>query len=178
MLYTTGFGGIETHQVLNGNQAWSIAISDTQAVQEMDSLGVKAMRSGFTTDLPHLLLLAADPGARVANQAQTQVDGHAADPVAIVSRSGERRVLYFDAVNHRLIAMDLSEPGSPGEGYAARRVYRDHRPVGGILWPHYEERRLNQRPLMRIKVTRLILNSGIEDAEFEPPGPELPPPAR
>ena len=136
------------------------------------------MRTGFGTDLPHLLLQAADPGTRVSSRGTLELDGHPADAVELVTRAGDRRTLYLDPTTHRLAAADLDDPTAAAGGADAQRVYRDYRPEGGILWPHYEERRLNQRPMMQILVKRVILNSGVDDAVFERPGPELPPPAR
>ena len=51
----------------------------------------------------------------------------------------------------------------------ARRIYRDLRPVNGVLMPFEEERQLEGRTVMRLKVTKTELNSDISDTEFQRP---------
>lgn len=178
MLLSTAVEGIDTEQTLNGSAAWSIASTAPEPkAQDMDSLGVAGMRAGFGSDLPHLLLGAADAASRVASLGKRRVGDREAEAVEV--RAGPAlRVLYFDPRTYRLVAMDQHEAGGGAAGFEARRIYGDLRPVRGILWPHSEERLLGGERVMEIKVTRVSLDSGVDDSIFEKPEPALPPPAR
>ena len=182
MVYTTSFGNVVSVQTLNGDRAWSTPGPGSPGgrrpagAQDLDSLSVAAMRNGFESDLPHLLLAAAAADSRVAARGHQQVDGLEAEAVEVTEPGGEPRMLYFDASTHRLIAMDQHEAEAGGGArFAARRIYRDYRPVQGIPWPYGEERLLAGQPVMRLTMKRVVLNAGVDETMFEKPEPELPP---
>jgi hypothetical protein len=134
------------------------------------------MRAAFGSDLPHLLLAAQRDDALVASRGTREIAGQRSDAVEV--RSGpERRVLYFDAKDHRLVAMDQYEVQAGGT-FGARRLYRDYRPVQGIVWPHAEERLLDGRRVMLLEMRSVVLNSNVKDEVFERREVETPLPAR
>ena len=184
MVYSTRFANVSTVQTLNGDRAWATPgpgnAGGRGEAQDLDSLSVAAMRSGFESDLPHLLLAAA-AGSRVAARGRQQVDGLEADAVEVARGGGEPRMLYFEVSTHRLIAMDqwgvepIEAPAGGGARFTARRIYRDYRPVQGIPWPYGEERLLAGQTQMKLTTKRVVLNAGVDETMFEKPEPELPP---
>ena len=185
MVYSTRFANVSTVQTLNGDRAWATPgpgnAGGRGEAQDLDSLSVAAMRSGFESDLPHLLLAAAAAGSRVAARGRQQVDGLEADAVEVARGGSEPRMLYFDVSTHRLIAMDqwgvepIEAPAGGGARFTARRIYRDYRPVQGIPWPYGEERLLAGQTQMKLTTKRVVLNAGVDETMFEKPEPELPP---
>ncbi|HEY2954412.1 MAG TPA: pitrilysin family protein [Candidatus Eisenbacteria bacterium] len=167
MAYASSLDGVDTRQVLNGKRAWTV-FAGSDSVVESDSVEVAALRAGYVSDLPHVLLAAADARARPAARGRDKVAGREADKVEVVSAAGERRVLYFEVASHRLIAMDQLERG-PGGMITTRRVYGDFRLVSGIQMPFLEERFVAGAPLMKLDVTRLEVNLQLEEIQFEPP---------
>jgi hypothetical protein len=162
MLYSTQFEGATTVQGIHGERGW-VGSDATSETREMDSLGVAAMRAGFASDVLHVLLHARS--AEPASRGTETIDGRAAEKVE-VGQGPERRVLYFDAGDGRLVAMDQQE-SAVGASFLARRLYRDYRVVQGIPWPHVEERLLDGRRVMSIEVRRVAFNTGVKDAVFE-----------
>lgn len=178
MFYGTSFGGVSTDQVLNGREAWSInPAAAEERVQPMDSLGVAGMRAGFSSDILHVLLAASDPAAKVAGRGRDSLEDRAVERVDLRDPDGQVRRLYFDPSNRRLVALEMHE-GATGTGFSTRRVFSDYRNVQGVQWPHAEERFLNGESVMRIRVTHVALDSGVEDSIFEKPEPALAPPSR
>lgn len=177
MVYTTSFQGIDTRQVLNGRQAWTSLGANTPA-READSASVRAMRGGFESDLPHLLLSAADSTSRVTARPAERVGDVLADAVDVTPRGGEPRRMFFDPASHRLIAMDVAEQMSRTGAIPSRRFYRDPRTVDGVVWPHEEERLLAGNPFMTIRITEIHVNIGVDDREFARPGAPGPAPGR
>jgi zinc protease len=163
----TSVRGVDTRQTLNGSRAWTV-VADSDTALQGDSLDVAALRIAFTSDLPHLLLAAADKNARVAARGRERVAGRDADRVEVVAGTDPWRMLYLDAATHRLLAFDQRERGPRGY-YLARRVYGDFRPLGGIQWPYQEERFVEGQPLMKLDVTGVELNSDLSEKQFEPP---------
>ncbi|HET7225425.1 MAG TPA: hypothetical protein VFK69_06880, partial [Candidatus Eisenbacteria bacterium] len=170
MVMTTGFMGFETQQILDGRRGWSRYEGDSVSVADADSTTIQAMRSGFGSDLWHLLLALEQPGARVAARSgAATIDGRPADALDALTADGEPRRLYFDRVTHRLVAMDQNED-RPGSGrFLARRVYRDYHVVDGMQWPFYEQRLLGGQRVMELTLSRLAFNTGVEDAAFRKP---------
>ncbi len=169
MLLATRFMGFDTQQVLNGRRGWSRYAGDSVVVSDADSTANEGLRSGFSSDVVHLLRAAADPRARVAWRGRTTVAGRTTDIVEVDAVDAAPRRLYIDATNHRLLAMDQNE-ARPGSGaYTTRRIYKDYRQVSGVWWPHYEERLLAGQRVMTLTLHRVAVNTGVEDATFRKP---------
>jgi zinc protease len=162
--FTTEFPFLKSVQVLDGDHAWFQAGGGGQ-IADMDSLGVVGLRSGFRSDLQHILLTSADPTTRVAWRGRERTDDRDADVIEVVAADGERRVLFLDAQSHRLLAMEQSEGG-----HSARRFYRDFRQVDGVWWPFTEERLMDGRRAVSLTLRRVAFNTGVKDAFFRKPG--------
>jgi hypothetical protein len=169
----TSLAGVDTRQVLNGNRSWTV-IAESDTAQEGDSLEVAALRVALISDLPHLLLAANDPKAKVAARGRDRVAGRDVDRVEVVLGNDPWRMLYLDALNHRVLAFEQRERGPRGY-YVMRRVYSDYRPLDGIQWPYTEERFIANQPLMKLEVNTVELNLQLDDKQFEPPKAVLPP---
>ena len=168
MLHVTRVMTFETRQVLNGENAWSFT-SSSDRVKRGDSLEVAALRSGFRSDVPHLLLSAADPRSEVVHRGRDKVGDREADLVDVTPPGDERFRLAFDARSHLLLAL-YQHPESPTSGsFLASRLYRDYRDVGGIQWPFFEERALEGQNSMTIKLRQVKLNSGLPNSVFGVP---------
>ena len=167
MVYLTRFESFESRQVLSGDRAWSVTA--TGELQSSDSVGVRALQSGFSSDVPHLLMAAADPTTQVADRGTVRIGKQDVWAVEIVPVRGQRRRLYLDPATSQLVAMDQREESARGAGLPARRLYRDMRPVDGILMPFEEERQLEGKTVMNVYVTRLQVNIDLSENEFLPP---------
>ena len=85
MRYATRAAQFENGQVLNGSRGWTyIGAGDSLTVNEIDSLGVAAMRVAFRSDVVHTLLDAAAAQARVASRGTGRADGRDADVLEVV----------------------------------------------------------------------------------------------
>jgi zinc protease len=167
MMYLTSLEGFESRQILNGEDAWTMVGSE-ETVNVSDSSEVAALRAGFDSDLPHLLLAAADPRARAAWRGRERVEGHDAEAVEVVTAGGERRKLYLGDRN-LLFAIDLSELDPAGHRAIARRVYSDYRDVHGVQWPFEENRFLRGARFMNLRATDVQLNLQLNELEFARP---------
>ncbi len=163
----TSVRGVDTRQVLNGARSWTV-IADSDTALEGDSLDVEALRTAYTSDLPHLLLAGADRNARVAARGRERIGGRETDKVEVVTGADPWRMLYLDATSHRLVAFDQPERGPRGF-YMARRVYGDYRMLDGIQWPYLEERFASNQPLLKLDVTGVQLNPELGEDHFRPP---------
>jgi predicted Zn-dependent peptidase len=173
MVLSTEFAAFSSQQVLNGRRAWQrISAGDSVVVTESDSALVLGLRSGFGSDVAHLLLAAADTASRAHATGRDFVDGRPVDAVELHSAAGEERRMLFDVATHRLLAME--QVRSSGGGFVQRRVYKDYRPVGGVLWPYYEERFVNGQRIMTQQLRAVRTNVGITDARFEQPAEPRP----
>ena len=164
-LFTLTIEEMKSTQVLDGEQGWSRIGDDPSQVEAMDSEAVAGLRSGNRSDLPSLLLAAADPASRVAWRGRERRDERDADVLEVVSSSGERRLLFLDVDSHRVVAMEQNDGG-----HSMQRLYRDLRSVTGVQWPHHEERLLDGQRTMSMTLTRVALNTGVKDALFARPG--------
>jgi hypothetical protein len=97
-----------------------------------------------------------------------KLDGKDVRVLDVTSSVGERRRIYVDAKTNLVVGMDQNEDNRPG-GLTARRIYRDLRPVEGLLIPYEEERQLGGETVMRLFATKVAVNIGVLDAEFERP---------
>ena len=176
MVYLTSFESFESRQVLNGDKAWSM--TPNGRLQDSDSIGVKALQSGFSSDLPHLLVAASDPASAVVDRGLQKVGTQDLQAVDVTPRGGQRRRLYFDPATSRLTAMDQNEGAAGGAHLTARRLYRDLRPVGGVLMPFEEERQLDGQTVMQLFVTKLTINTDVPEEEFKRPASAPSEPAR
>ena len=168
----TSLAGLDTRQVLNGNRTWTV-MAETDTVQEGDSLEVATLRVALISDLPHLLLAANDPQARVAARGRDRIAGREVVRLEVVLGNDPWRMLFLDAVNHRLAAFEQRERGPRGY-YVSRSVYSDYRPLDGIQWPYHEERFIANQPLMELDVNTVEFNLQLDERHFEPPKAGLP----
>jgi hypothetical protein len=150
MVQSSVFGGGEVSQVLNGAQAWSKSPGDS-LLRDADSSTVVGLRSGFETDLPHLLLSAADTTTRVAARGSETIGTQVCDRVDVLLPDGQVRRLYFAADTHRLTAIDMPEPGSSSP--VPRAGCTMTRDVSGCSGPG-EERLLAGQNYMTLKPIR------------------------
>jgi zinc protease len=160
----TTFRGVQSIQVLDGASGWSQAGQSGGSISDLDSLAVLGLRAGFRSDLQHLLLTAADTTSRVAFRGRERRDNRDVDVIEMVAADGERRVLFLDAASHQLVAMEQGE-----RGHSARRLYRDLRPVDGVLWPFNEERFVDGQRTMTLNLRRVAFNVGLRDELFHRP---------
>lgn len=173
LVYTTDFFTFQTFQVLDGTSGWARTggggTTFETEVQDLDTTQVAALRFAFSSDLPHLLLAASDPTARVAHRGQETIGGRTVEVVeCMTSGPGSRVVLFIDTESSHLVAMEQNE-GEASAGHFARRVYQDFRPVQGVDWPFYEERLQDGQRLMRLRIKKVELNTGIPDDTFKHP---------
>jgi len=167
MVYLTSFETFESRQVLNGDHAWSM--TPDGHLQESDSLGVRALQSGFNSDLPHLLIAASDPTASVVDRGTQKVGTQDLWAIDVTPRGGLRRRLYLDPATSRLVGMDQNEESPRSSHMTARRLYRDLRMIDGVLIPFEEERQLEGQTVMQVYVTHLTINTNLSDDEFTRP---------
>lgn len=174
MIFSTTFEGMSTEQTLNGDRAWAVSAG---SLQFMDSLGVQGMRSGFTSDIIHLLRAASARDVKVAARGKETFQGRETNAVEF-GEGPNRRMLYLEALTNRVAGLDQREIGPDGEPLVARRIYREYRTVQGVVWPHVEERLFNGERVMLMQVERLALDIGVGDDLFEPKELPLPPVSR
>jgi hypothetical protein len=170
MYVESRFVGMDNRQVLDGQRAWSQAAQDS-AGMPMDSTGVLGMRAMFLSDLPHLLLAAADSAARVVGRDASGPAPGATDDVDVVTASGERRRYHFQRSDGLLVGVDIFEGLGPQSQVMSRRAFRDFRDAGGVRWPFQEERRGLGDNTMRLDVKSVRLNPGVPDVLFTRPLP-------
>jgi zinc protease len=166
MVFLTSFESFETRQVLDGSRAWSLAPGGQ--LQDADSAGVRALRTGFTSDVPHLLVSLADPAAKVISRGTARLSDREVR-VLEVTLGSERRRVYLNPDNSQIVGMDQNEESGKGSRLMARRLYRDLRTVDGVLIPYEEERQLEGRTVMKLTVTKAEVNGEIADTEFQRP---------
>lgn len=162
----TTFIQLATVQAVHGDTAWTrmtAGKSDSTFEEERD--GVVAMQRAFAGDVPHLLMLAADPKSRVAFRGQDEIGDVVADVVEVVGANGTRWVLFLDPKTHRLLGAEDNQ-GSPLQGPTLRRLFGDPRAVQGVVWPHSEERQVNGERTLTLKLNRVQINTGISPAVF------------
>ena len=169
MAYFTRFETLESTQILDGLQAWSLA-GGADAVEDVDSVGVVGLRASFRADLPHLLIDAAAPGSRVVYHGEDRVGTTDVDVLDVTQSDGGWRRYGFDRKTHLLFVLDELGAGG-GSSVASRRLFRDYRTVQGIHWPFVEERLLDNEPAMRMQIISVKLNSGVNDKTFARPRP-------
>jgi hypothetical protein len=123
----------------------------------------------------HVLLAAADPAAEVAWLGPGRADGRDADVIEVTGapsprgEPGEQRLLYLDTGDHRVIAEDAGDARARASAGTMRRVFRDYRAAGGVLWPFYEMRMRGGTKAMTLSVQSLTVNTGVSERMFGPP---------
>jgi predicted Zn-dependent peptidase len=172
--YVTRLLTYETRQVLNGSRGWMQAAADA-APKDADSLEVAGLRSAFLSDVPHLLLAAADSATTLVWRGREPVGSVECDAVEVVAAGKERRRYHFDPADGRLAAIDLFDSAEPAASRVARRTYGDYRPVDGVSWPFREERSTAGDNAMRMEVKSVRLNAGVPDVTFLRPAPGVTP---
>lgn len=167
MVLTSSIEGGDSRQFLSGDRAWLLAGPDTSSAEPADSLVFAGLKAGFESDVPHELLWAGRPDRSVAWRGRETLDGRTVEVVEVMAPGGARRQYLIDAETHVLRA--LEEPGRTGVGFGARRIYRDCRKVGGVLWPYSEERWLDGQRVMAINVSKVAINPVVDPVIFRPP---------
>jgi zinc protease len=162
----TTFVQLQTTQAVHGDTAWtrvSSASADSTFGESPD--GVAAMKRAFASDVPHLLMLGAQPRSRVAFRGQDELAGGTADVVEVVGEDGVRWVLFLDPKTHRVLAAEDNQ-GSALRGSVLRRSFGELRLVQGVLWPHAEERQVDGQRTLTLKTTRIRVNTGVPPSVF------------
>jgi len=159
-----------TTQVLNGARAWSLAGARGDSVIDEDSLAVGALRAGFRSDPHHVLLMAADPAARVVLRGREAISGRTLDVVEVTA-AGDRHVVLLDPESHRLAGVEQNERALLGTT-SVRRLYSDYRTTESIVWPHVEERLINGEKAMTLVTRKVDFNSKVKETLFRHPDGE------
>ncbi len=170
LLSISRYLSVETRQVLDGTTGWSRDEADTLGTP-LDSLSVLGLRAAFASDLPHLMLAAADGQASVVDCGSGRAGDIETDDVQVITASGERRRYRFDRATGRLAGMDLYETAGLQVPELSRRTYTDMRSEDGVWWPYREERRASGDNMMRLDVKSLRLNQGVAGVTFIRPAP-------
>ncbi len=171
-------GPIGLLQVLDGEAAWSAPVDSLTGVRDLEADQAAALRQGFEADVPHLLLDAARPGARIAARGIVTANGQSLEKLEVWEASGARRILYVDPGTLLLAGAEQQESDPAGEMPSSVRWYRDYRAVNGIRLPFAEERWVGDKRVMRLVYTRITLNERFPDALFRKPQSTLPPTSR
>jgi zinc protease len=165
----TTFPQLATVQSLRGDSAWTrVTATGVDSTYDEDQDGVAGMRHTFWSDVPHLLLAAADPRSRVAYRGEDQIGDATTQVVEVVNAAGDRWVLFLDEKSHQLVAVEENQ-GSPLRGPSLRRVFSASRVVQGVSWPHQEERLLNGERTLSLRLRSVQVNTGITAAAFRRP---------
>ncbi len=174
MVFTTRFQELETRQTLNGRSAWSRYGTDSSQTIVADSMQTAALRSGYSSDLVHVLLAGQRAGAVIAFEGRDRVAGRTVDVVRLEAPGFERRRYLFDGETHRLLALEESAPSVVGQ--VSRRIFSDFKTVDGVLWPMSEERQVDGNRIMMLTLRSVELDRGVPDRTFERPAELKPPP--
>jgi hypothetical protein len=159
-----------TLQVLDGMQAWTQEDPEVPGAP-VDSAGVGGLRAAFASDLPHLLLAAADSAATVVLRGPDRVGDAMTEAVDVVTAAGERRRYHFANSTGLLHALDVFDGPGRVAVRVVRRTYGDPQPVDGVVWPFFEERRTPEDNLVRVEVQSVRLDTGVSDGLFHRPVP-------
>jgi hypothetical protein len=164
LVYATQMLEFASRQVLNGDSAWTV-LGDS--VETHGAADVRMLRQVFASDLHHLLLAAAEDRRTVGWLREDRVGERRTD-VVLVSAEGQPSLEYHvDAENAQLLAVDERETGR--QHVIGRRLFRDFKPVSGILWAHDEERLVGGERVMQMYSRTVRLNAGIGDGAFARP---------
>ncbi len=87
------------------------------------------------------------------------------DHLQITTAAGLRQEVFFDKQSHLLAEEKTPDPS--GEG--GRITYDDYRPVEGTMEPYHMEIRRGSG-VLRVSVTRVAINSLVDDTIFDFPG--------
>jgi zinc protease len=127
----------ENRQTLVGDKGWSLSLSDSASMADLDSTAVATLRATLHGDLVHLLR-AAQSASDLAVRSKDMVGARICDVADFTTSDGLRARLYIDRVSHRVLCAE-SAPDEAGQWHD-RRVYTDFRQVGGLWLPFNEER--------------------------------------
>ncbi len=178
MVLVTQLGSVGARQVLDGTRAWTTSLDSIGVATDADPATVAALRQGFRSDVPHVLLDAA-AATRLADRGRDTLDGHPVEKVEAWGPGDVHRTLFLDPATTLLAGFEQQEPGArPGDAVVtARRVYRDLRPVQGLQIPFAEDRWLGGRKAMELRYTRVAFDTGVSPTLFQQtaPPPALPP---
>jgi predicted Zn-dependent peptidase len=172
MVLVSRYLTVQTRQVLDGWRGWLQSDPDSVGMP-LDSLGVGGLRATFDSDLPHLLLAAADSAATVIWAGEDRGGPAGSDAVDVLIGAGDRRRYHLDRASGRLAGVDQYDSTDRDARIVARRTFSDVRPVDGIQWPFREERRTPGDNTMRLDVKSVRLNQGVSDLTFVRPVPAM-----
>ena len=167
MVFSTQFQNFETRQTLNGPTAWSRAGADSTQIVDADSTQIAGLRSGYDSDPIHLLLAGVREGAHTTYEGSARLLGRPVEVVRLDAPGMARRRYYFDAENHRMLAIE--EVARSLVGGVSRRLFSDFKTADGVLWPMIEERQVGGTRVMLLTLRSVALNRGVPDAVFERP---------
>src|SRR5271157_2524595 len=95
------------------------------------------------------------------------VHKHPADRLQITTAAGLRQEVLFDKQSHLLAEEKTPDPSGP-RGDGERITFEDYRPVEGAMEPYRMEIRRGSG-VLRVSVTRVAINSPVDDTIFDFP---------
>lgn len=162
----TTFQGRTTVQAFDGKKAWWIVPFLAPEAREMPADQGLPFRQ--QADFENPLVVWKEKGYRLELLGREEADGAAAFKLRL-NAPGGREILYFlDAASglERKSAMQLAA----GEGQVAVEVlYRDYRPVDGLLMPFAIENRTNGQTQMTMTIESIAIDPDMPDDLFAMP---------
>jgi hypothetical protein len=153
-------GDTHTTEAYNGKSAWRQDSSGLETLTGAESARLEARaRYGAAGLANH-----KREKIRATLLGDATVHGRPADHLQVTTAAGLRQEVFLDKQNHFLVEETMPAPSGAGEEIA----YDDYRPVQGTIEPYRMEIHRGGS-VLTVSVTRVTINSAVNDAIFDFP---------
>jgi hypothetical protein len=163
------FLGQTAVQVYDGTKGWKLR--PFLGRHEVEPFSAEELRvASLQTDLDGPLLDAAAKGSRVELEGKEAVEGRDAFKLKVTSKAGQVRQVWVDAETYLDVKVEDGARRLDGKQRIVSTVYRDFRPVDGLMVPRELETAVEGAPgSEKILVEGVTLNPRLADARFARP---------
>jgi len=155
-------------QVTDGvNPPW-ISHTDTQAGAPQDMNEADARDFAVSADFDGVLVDYAAKGYSVDYAGEEVIDGKRAAKLLLMGRRDEIFFLWVDAESHEIVKRLLYRPRGD-QRISVETLYKDFRPVGGVLQPYRIETSANGQIIYVMIMDRMEANPIVAPGAFQRP---------
>ena len=162
------FRGQTAIQVFDGTTGWKVR--PFLGRHEVEPYNAEEMRiAAQQTELDGPLMDYAAKGSRLELVGNEPVEGHDAYKLRITSDTGMSRQVWVDAQTFLDVMIDGTRT-MDGKLRSVRTVFRDYKPVGGLMIPHVLETTVEGvKGSEKIVIEHVTINPKLDDARFAKP---------
>lgn len=157
-------------QGYDGTKGWKIdTFKGETAPTPLTGKDALSMANEADVALEDAFIRYQEKGHRATLEGKDTIQNKVCFKVKLIRKNGEQETYYFDQQTYQIVVKEAVSKNVEMEGEIMKTTFSDYRDVEGIKIPFQSVSESSGQTILTITIGKVVLNTPIEDKEFQNP---------